>query len=244
MNERHTFTVNKNCEIVVELNENVFKPTGTSEELVKAVSEQIEKPGKLLDLGCGSGVVGIALYKSGKVLSKLYASDVSKEATVLLKNNARKNNVKCDIREGNIYDPWSGEKFDYIIDDISGISEEIAKISPWFKKISCKSGADGTSLVIKAITDAPLYLVEGGKFFFPVLSLSNVKKIISHAHTVFQNVNRISYRTWSLPEDIKKHKYILEKLKNKGYVDYEEKFGLILWYTCVYVAYAPIKNYT
>ena len=244
MNERHTFAVNKNCEIAVELNENVFKPTGTSEELVKAVSEQIEKPGKLLDLGCGSGVVGIALYKSGKVLSKLYASDVSKEAIALLKNNARKNNVKCDIREGNIYDPWSGEKFDYIIDDISGISEEIAKISPWFKKISCKSGADGTSLVIKAITDAPLYLVEGGKFFFPVLSLSNVKKIISHAHTVFQNVNRISYRTWFLPEDIKKHKYLLEKLKNKGYVDYEEKFGLILWYTCVYVAYAPIKNDT
>ena len=42
-------------------------------------------------------------------------------------------------------------------------------------------------------------------------------------------MNRISYRTWSLPEDIKKHKYLLVKLKNKGYVDYEESpylFGI------------------
>ena len=42
MNERHTFTVNKNCEIVVELNGNVFKPTGTSEELVKAINAEEE----------------------------------------------------------------------------------------------------------------------------------------------------------------------------------------------------------
>ena len=63
MNEKYTFSVNKICEVSVELNENVFKPTGTSEELVKAVSEQIEKPGKLLDLGCGSGVVAGAAQR-------------------------------------------------------------------------------------------------------------------------------------------------------------------------------------
>ena len=46
------------------------------------------------------------------------------------------------------------KKFNFIINDISGISEDVAKISPWFKNVSCKSGKDGTKLTIKVIKDS------------------------------------------------------------------------------------------
>ena len=78
-----------------------------------------------------------------------------------------------------LFDPWAGEKFDYIIDDISGVAERIAEISPWFKETACESGEDGTKLVIEAIEKSPTHLNVDGKFFFPILSLSNSERILS-----------------------------------------------------------------
>ena len=227
--------------IVLSLHQDVFAPTGTSDEIIKAVSGNILKPGSLLDLGCGSGIVGFVLHRMG-IVSKLHASDISFQAINLVRKNAEKNNIECEARNGAVFAPWVGEKFDYIVDDISGISQEIADISPWFKNTMCESGKDGADLVVEAIKQAPAYLSDGGKFFFPVLSLSNVDRIISTASSVFKNVERISHKVWALPDEMKPHMEKLKDLNSKGFVEYEEKFGLILWYTDIYVAYNPIKN--
>jgi len=238
----YTYNLDENCSIVVDLDSNVFRPTGTSEALIESVSKYIIKPGKILDLGCGSGLVGLSLYKGGKIDFELFASDLSPDAVNLLKHNALKNDILCEVRQGGIYDPWLGHKFDYIIDDISGVAEDVAKISPWFSQTSCEAGVDGTSLVTQAIMEAPDYLHKGGLFFFPVLSLSNIKKIIDVANSVFNTVEKIYSKTWILPDDMKKNLHILEELKSKGYVTYEEKFGLILWSTEIYVAFNPKIN--
>ena len=62
---------------------------------------------------------------------------------------------------------------------------------------------DGSDLVIEAITNAPNHLNEGGKFFFPVLSLSNSKKIVKAASETFTKVQRISHKEWRLPDELK-----------------------------------------
>ena len=41
---------------------------------------------------------------------------------------------------------------------------------------------------------------------------------------------------------MKPHMEKLKELNNKGLIKYEEKFGLILWYTDIYVAYNSIKK--
>jgi release factor glutamine methyltransferase len=234
-----TYILDENCSIEVDLDPKVFRPTGTSEILIESVLEFLTKPGKLLDLGCGSGLVGLAIYKGGKVQDKLYASDLSNEAVNLLKKNAVKNEVLFDVRQGSIYEPWSGQKFDYIIDDISGVAKQVASISSWFSKTSCEAGIDGTSLVNLAIKGAPKHLNKRGLFFFPVLSLSNSKKIIEVAKSVFNNVEKINSKTWALPDDMKDNLNILLDLKKEGHVNFDEKFGLILWSTDIYVAYNP-----
>jgi len=237
MNKEYIYDIDKKNKIIIELHDNVFAPTGTSEELIKAVSGYLTKKGSLLDLGCGSGIVGFVLHRMGKVSSKIFASDISPHAVELVKVNAKNNNIKCDARNGAIFSPWHGEKFDYIIDDISGISQEIADISPWFKNTMCDSGEDGADLVVDAITQAPYYLNDGGKFFFPVLSLSNVDRIISCAEGVFDHVEKLSNKLWQLPNEMKPYMGKLNKMRNKGYIHYEEKFGLVLWYTDIYIAY-------
>ena len=51
-------------------------------------------------------------------------------------------------------------KFDYIINDVAGISEDIAKVSDWYKNVSCLSGKDGTKLVNEILKKSNLNYIE------------------------------------------------------------------------------------
>lgn len=239
MNMKYTCKLNKEKSFDITLKKGVFQPTGTSDEIVKAVSKTIINPAKILDLGCGSGVVGFALYFLGKVEDRLYASDLSEKAVLLIEENAKQLDIPVLARFGNMFDPWENECFDYIVDDVSGISEEVAKISPWFKETSCKSGEDGTNLVIEAIKKSPFHLNPGGKFIFPILSLSNTQKVIKKAQSVYKKVERIGHKQWRFPDEMEKHMDKLVDLRSKGLINFEEKYGWLLWTTDVYLAESP-----
>lgn len=239
MVKKYTCKINNNLSFEIKLQDGVFYPTGTSDEIIKAVSANILSPGKVLDLGCGSGVVGFAIHIQGKADGNLYASDLSNDASLLIETNAKDLGIPVVSRQGSIFDPWENETFDYIIDDISGIAEKVAEISPWFNNTSCKSGEDGTDLVIEAITRAPEHLNNEGKFFFPVLSLSNSEKIMSSANAIFSKVTNVGHKNWKLPDEMKTHMEILSDLRSKGFINFEEKYGWLLWSTDVYMAEMP-----
>lgn len=237
--EKYTCKLNSNQSFEVNLLEGVFHPTGTSDEIIKAVSANIDSPGKILDLGCGSGVVGFALYILGKSKGSLFCSDLSAEAASLIKENAKALDIPVVARHGSVFAPWERESFDYIVDDISGIAQDVAAISPWFRKTSCESGIDGSDLVIEAINSAPDYLNDRGKFFFPILSLSNSERIITVANETFKHVERVGHKQWKLPDEIIEHMDLLMDLKSKGWINFEEKYGWFLWSTDVYIARDP-----
>jgi 16S rRNA (guanine1207-N2)-methyltransferase len=219
---------------VLQLSDEVFTPTGTSDLIIDALHMNIEKPGTFLDLGCGCGIVGISAALLDKTKDCLYASDLSKAATELVNRNCAEYNIEVDSRYGSVFDPWDGMKFDYISDDISGVAEAVAAISPWFKNTSCASGADGSDLTIDVIRKAPRYLNSGGKLFFPTLSFSNEDKIIAAAKDCFENVELVNKKTWPLPREMAVHIDLLRNLKESGEISFEEKFGLILWSTCIF----------
>src|SRR5438132_3941540 len=110
-------------EMEFETRDDVFKPTGTSLSLIRSFMRLTKQPGKLLDLGCGCGIAGIVAQKIGLALSPVYASDLSQPAVDCTNANAR--NHKCQVvaRSGSLFEPWVGEKFDAILDDVSGVAE-------------------------------------------------------------------------------------------------------------------------
>lgn len=69
---------------------------------------------KVLDIGCGYGVIGITLKKENPSI-ELFMSDINKRAVEFAKINAKDNNVAADVRQGNLYEPWKGLKFNHII---------------------------------------------------------------------------------------------------------------------------------
>ena len=222
--------------IELQYNNNAFIPTATSDLLIKSVIKSLKKNKTILDLGCGIGVICISLAKLG-FGSKIYASDLSKNATNLCKLNTKKAGCLITINNGDRFEPWKNYHFDYIVDDISGVAEEIAKNSPWFKNVPCDSGKDGSRLISSVIKNAKKHLNKNGKLMFPIISLSCKEKIMDIASSNFKKIKQIEKSEWFLPEDLNQYFDLLHELKDKKLIDFEFKFGKIICKTEVFIAY-------
>lgn len=223
---------------MIKQNKKVFTPNATTGLLVKSTVKMIKKKSDVLDLGCGTGYVGLTVAKNTKYKNNYYFSDISKEAINLCKQNARKNKIKILAKAGTMYNPWKGKKFDLIIESISAIATKVAKISPWYKNgIPCDCGEDGTDLVNDVLNETKNYLKKNGKLIFPIVTLSNKKKILRTAKKNFNNVKLLVSKDWPLPKSMYAKKKLLNILKKKGVISYKTKYGLILYSSEIYIAY-------
>ena len=84
--------------------------TGT---LALAENMIIEKNSKVLDVGCGIGVLGIVAAKFFN--ASVVMADINKRAVNLAKKNAELNNVKAEIYQGNLYEKIKDKDFDAVV---------------------------------------------------------------------------------------------------------------------------------
>lgn len=222
--------------VKLQLNYKVFTPNLTTNELIKAAYQIIEKSRKkklnILDLGCGSGVIGIFLKKKYKSRVNVFLSDDSEYAVSLAKKNAKINNTSLDIVKSNLFKMWDKYKFDLIIDDISAISSYVAKKSKWYNKfIPHKSGANGLALTKKIVDSCDKFLNKNSIILIPSISISDHKKNILMMKKKFKKVKLINTMEWPAPSFLLK-KNLKNKLLQKGYI--YEKFNMFLCFTKIY----------
>lgn len=220
----------------------IFSANLTSELLVDSTINEAKLPignvdkYKLLDLGSGGGYVGVEIAKS-LGLPRVWSSDLDEATLEVATDAAKASTLKIDHRIGSLFSPWEGERFDLIIDDVSGVSSPIAEISPWFQGVPCESGECGTILVNRVLQQANKYLTDKGQIIFPVISLSAVNKIILAAKKNFAHVKRLKRKEWPLPKSMLEFEEILRKHKESQNIFYEEKYGMIVCYTEIYLAH-------
>ncbi|MBU0881531.1 MAG: hypothetical protein KKE81_04970, partial [Candidatus Omnitrophica bacterium] len=165
------------------------------------------------------------------------ASDLSGEAIELARKNAERMSVEYVARRGSMFEPWDGEKFDVIVDDVAGISDDIAGISPWYPEgVSCGAGRDGVKWIVQIIEQSGRHLNEGGMFIFPILSLSNADKIIQSLRGAYSSYEIIAKKDWFLPDAMAARQDILMPLINDGSIICHKKYGKWIWYTHIYKA--------
>ena len=73
----------------------------------------IKKKSKVLDVGCGIGILGIAaakLFDAGVIMT-----DINKRAVMLAKKNIELNNMRAEILQGNLYEKIKDKDFDAVI---------------------------------------------------------------------------------------------------------------------------------
>jgi len=221
----------------------VFQPNLTSRLLLKAASSRLSvEHARVLELGCGSGWITNQLIGKHPSYSREYfLSDISEEAVVEANKNLVPPLLTSNLKTGDGFAPWAGCKFDFVINDIAGIADEIAMSSNWYDGVPFSAGADGLMNTRRVLTDLSNHLEPNGVFIAPVISLSNVseyRKLLSESfqHVVFD------YKTpWPLPEPLAAQKSVLQKLEKEGNITLEEKYGKILVYTEVCIC-RSLKN--
>ncbi len=107
--------------------------------------------GNLLDLGCGPGVLGLL---AGAGAARIVSTDINPRALAFTRFNAALNgreNVEC--REGSLFEPVQGERFDRIL------CNPPFAISP-ARTFLYRDGEEG--IVRTILREAPGYLAPGG----------------------------------------------------------------------------------
>lgn len=81
--------------------------------LVLAENMIVGRNCKVLDIGSGIGILGIAAAKLYD--ADVTMSDINKRASMLAGRNAKLNNVRAEIRSGNLYEKISDKDFDVVL---------------------------------------------------------------------------------------------------------------------------------
>ena len=96
---------------MIKQDKKVFTPNATTGLLIESTLKILKKKSDILDLGCGTGYIGLTIAKKIKFKNNYFFSDLSKKAVGLCKRNAKRNKIKILAKTGSMYKPWEGKKF-------------------------------------------------------------------------------------------------------------------------------------
>ncbi len=154
-----------------KVNSNVLIPRQDTETLVEEAL-RVAKPGmRVLDLCTGSGCIIISLAKNVADIS-CTGSDVSKQALLVAKENAKANEVEVEWERSDLFENISGT-FDLIVSnppyiptgEIPGLMPEVRDFEP----VDALDGKEDGLYFYRIITEkSPEYLTSDGYLYFEI----------------------------------------------------------------------------
>lgn len=150
---------------IFDVNEHVLIPRDETQELVSNVLADIdayfENP-TVIDVGCGSGIIGITLKLEEPSL-RVFASDISLEALTVAKTNANKLGADVSFLQGDMLQPFIKQdlKVDVLVSNPPYIktNEKLERSVVDFEpNIALFGGEDGLYFYRKIFESAPRIL--------------------------------------------------------------------------------------
>ena len=154
-----------------KVNSNVLIPRQDTETLVEETLKVIEPQMEVLDLCTGSGCILLSILKNAPTVRGT-GSDVSKQALLVAKENAKLHDLEAEWVRGNLFDNVSGS-YDVIVSnppyiprtEIPALMPEVAQFEPIQ---ALDGGVDGLDFYRKITEEAPQYLKENGYLLFEI----------------------------------------------------------------------------
>jgi SAM-dependent methyltransferase len=179
----------------------VFRPTGTTFVLMSAASQVVKPKDRVLDLGCGSGIVGLELLNRFHNLGgiEMFMSDIAQSAVELTSRNLAETNFSAEIRQGPLLDPWLMDKFDVLVSDVSAVVPEVGLKFGWFSEAPNESGSLGVDLAIEIILRASRHFRSStSTLLMPLISLSDIDTQIQELKQNFKSVTITEKQKWPM----------------------------------------------
>jgi len=153
------------------VDESVLIPRPETEILVEKALPYSK--GKVLDICTGSGAIALSIKAESD--AEVTGSDISEEAVKKAGENAIHNNLDVKFVVSDLFDAFSGQKFNLITanppyirtSDLANLQTEVKDHEP---KSALDGGEDGLQLIVKIIERVGDYLEEGGAFFMETAS--------------------------------------------------------------------------
>jgi methylase of polypeptide subunit release factors len=219
----------------LKTSDETFLPNLTTKLIAENVA--IPEGSRVLDLGCGVGPLAVYAAKQGA--GEVVAVDIMEQACEYARINAELNGVADRVRvtQSNLFEGLEGERFDIIIDDVSGMAEDVSRISSWYPSSIPTGGRDGTEPTIRMLNEAVVHLNPDGQLYFPILSLADSNKIFQAARDIYGRGVKLVTEKWvPFCKEFKENLHVLEDLRNQGLVGYITRRSRQLWCLQIYCA--------
>lgn len=156
-------------ELRLRVDRRVLIPRPETELLVGEVlawASGRERP-SALDLGTGSGAIALSLATEGD-FQRVVATDASADALAVARDNvAALAPAAVELREGELFAPVGGERFDVIVSNPPYVGEEErdaldAEVRDWEPPLALFAGTGGLEVIRALVAAAPDHLRPGG----------------------------------------------------------------------------------
>lgn len=147
--------------IEIEAHPDVYPPSEDTEMLIRSFN--VDKGEKVLEIGCGSGIVAIQCAKNGAFVT---CCDINPAAVELTRRNAKTNSVNLDVHQSDLFSDIEG-RFDTIVFNLPylPVEEDGMLAKAW------SGGLNGLGPLPKLLKESPDHLTGKSRLILVVSSL-------------------------------------------------------------------------
>lgn len=151
----------------------VYVPSDDTYLLLRTVRSPGGK--RFLDMGCGTGIVGLHAAKSG---ATVVSADINPHAVECARRNAARNGLRLEVTQSDLFERITGN-FDVIAFNPPYLPGETRSTS-WVEK-SWSGGEEGSEVTIRFLRDAWKHLSPGGEIYLVLSSLGGLMSVLKSA---------------------------------------------------------------
>jgi release factor glutamine methyltransferase len=151
----------------------VYEPAEDSRLLAETVSEHLEAPGRLLDVGTGTGYVGARIRETTD--APVVGVDLNPHAC----RRARENGI--DAVRGDLTEPFRPDSFDVVVFNPPYLPTALEPERADWLAVAVSGGESGRTVIEQFLTDLGRVLAPDGVSFLLVSTHTGVDEVAAYA---------------------------------------------------------------